>query len=428
MRRILLFWLTFGLVACVPLATPTPLPSLVQDTPQPAPVTETAAPLATETASPVPPTGTSLPVSTPVEAAAFPDPTGYTWNPVAQGLIRPVDIQSPDDSSGRLFVVEQGGRILVIKDGSVLPTPFLDISKEITSAGNEQGLLGLAFHPHYASSGLVFVNYTDVNGNTIIVRFHVSNNPDIADPSSETELLYVQQPFANHNGGGLAFGPDGYLYLGLGDGGSQGDPYGNAQNNTVLLGKILRIDVDQGAYYGIPPTNPLPEGGGVRREIWRNGLRNPWRFSFDRATGDMFIGDVGQDLWEEIDYIPANDASGLINFGWNIYEGLHSYQGHTSGIPMIPPVAEYSHFGQDNGCAVSGGYVYRGQALPEWQGIYLFGDYCSGLVWGLIHPNGQWQATVLFKTGFNISSFGQDESGELYVANLQGAIYRLEQK
>jgi glucose/arabinose dehydrogenase len=353
-----------------------------------------------------------------VDATAFPDAANYTWTPVAQGLIRPVGIQNAGDGSERLFILEQAGRILIYNNARVLPTPFLNIIDEVGSSGNEQGLLGLAFHPHYAQNGLFFVNYTDRNGNTVIARFQVSADPNAADPASETPLLHVQQPFPNHNGGGLAFGPDGYLYVGLGDGGSQGDPFGNAQNTKVMLGKLLRIDVDSGNPYAIPADNPFGN------EVWAYGLRNPWRFSFDRATGDLWIGDVGQDTWEEIDFLLAGSPGGT-NFGWNLVEGNHPYNGQAQpGFTM--PVAEYSH--TEGGCSVTGGYVYRGAALPEWQGIYLYGDYCSGKVWGLIRSTGGWQSQLQFETGFSISSFGVDEAGEIYIANLQGSIDRLEHR
>jgi glucose/arabinose dehydrogenase len=337
---------------------------------------------------------------------------------VAAGFLRPVDIQHAGDGSGRLFVVEQAGRILILKNGRTLPTPFLNIIDEVGSSGNEQGLLGLAFHPRYAENGLFFVNYTDHSGNTVIARFHVSADPDVADPASETPLLHVNQPFPNHNGGVLTFGPDGYLYAGLGDGGSGGDPLGNGQKTDTLLGKILRLDVDSGEPYAIPNGNPFGN------EIWAYGLRNPWRISFDRKTGDLWIGDVGQGTWEEIDILPAGSPGGA-NFGWNLMEGTHPFEG--SAQPgLLLPVAEYSH--AEGGCSVTGGYVYRGAELPEWQGIYLFGDYCSGLVWGVVRSGEGWQTQVLFQTGLSISSFGVDEAGELYVADLQGSILRLARK
>jgi glucose/arabinose dehydrogenase len=286
------------------------------------------------------PSPTSTP--TPTALPSFPDPAGYDWTPVVSGLELPVDIQNAGDGSGRLFIVEKRGRILILQNDQLLPQPFLDIENEVGSQGNEQGLLGLAFHPNYSGTGLFFVNYTDVNGNTVIARIHVSaNDPNRADPTSEVDLLQVDQPYANHNGGGLAFGPDGYLYIGLGDGGSGGDPLGNGQNLQTLLGKLLRIDVDHGEPYAIPPDKPFAGEGGLP-EIWAYGLRNPWRFSFDRLTGDLYIGDVGQDAWEEVDFVPAGMPGGM-NFGWSFYEGMHPYQDQPPANATFSwPVAEYS--------------------------------------------------------------------------------------
>jgi glucose/arabinose dehydrogenase len=354
----------------------------------------------------------------------FPDPGGYAWEPVVTGLNLPVDIQNAGDGSGRLFIVEKSGRILILQNGQLLSTPFLDIQARVDSRGTEQGLLGLAFHPNYAQYGTFFVNYIDLNGNTVIARFHVSTgDPNWADPSSEVDILRIHQPYPNHNGGGLAFGPDGMLYAGLGDGGSEGDPNRTGQNLGTLLGKLLRINVNSGATYGIPPDNPFAAGGG-QPEIWVFGLRNPWRFSFDRLTGDLYIADVGQDKWEEVDFIPAGTPGGL-NFGWSYYEGLHPYQDQPPvNATFTWPVAEYSHA---DGCAVTGGYVYRGVSLPEWRGVYFFGDYCSGTVWGLIHSNGNtFQMKTLFQTGARITTFGLDEAGEIYLVDYgSGTLLRL---
>jgi glucose/arabinose dehydrogenase len=357
----------------------------------------------------------------------FPDPAGYAWNPVIAGLELPEDIQNAGDGSGRLFIVEKPGRIFILKGGQLLPTPFLDISAKVGSRNTEQGLLGLAFHPDYARSGLFYVNYTDENGNTVIAGFHVSaGNPDLTDPASELDILRVDQPYNNHNGGGLAFGPDGYLYIGLGDGGSEGDPLLNGQNLRTLLGKMLRIDVDHGLRYAIPAGNPFVKGGGLP-EIWAVGLRNPWRFSFDRLTGDLYIADVGQDAWEEIDLVQAGMPGGL-NFGWSFYEGMHPYKGQPpADASFTLPVTEYSHA---DGCAVTGGYVYRGAALPEWQGVYFYGDYCSGNIWGLRLADGNsLQSKILFSTSAKITAFGVDEAGEIYLADYGlGELLRLEKK
>jgi glucose/arabinose dehydrogenase len=290
--------------------------------------------------------------------------------------------------------------------------------------GSEQGLLGLAFHPRYSENGFFYVNYTDFNGDTHISRFSVSaENPDLADPASEKLLIFVAQLFRNHNGGSVVFGPDGYLYLGLGDGGSGGDPQGNGQSTQTLLGKILRIDVDSGDPYGIPADNPFANGGGLP-EIWAFGLRNPWRFSFDSLTGDAYIADVGQNQWEEIDFLPAGSSSGA-NFGWDYREGNHRFEGIYLGDDLIDPVAEYDHA---QGCSVTGGYVYRGVNLPAWQGVYVYGDYCSGRVWALLrNADGAWQNASLFNTGTSISSFGVDEAGEIYLVDHTGDVYLLTQ-
>jgi glucose/arabinose dehydrogenase len=274
------------------------------------------------------------------------------------------------------------------------------------------GLLGLAFHPDYETNGYFYVNYTGADRHTRISRFQSSGNS--ADKNGETYLLFIEQPYRNHNGGALAFGPDGHLYAGLGDGGNAGDPNKNGQNINSLLGKILRLDVTNGNPYSIPADNPFGS------EVWAYGLRNPWRLSFDRLTGDLWIGDVGQDDWEEVDYLPANSAGGA-NFGWSVMEGNHAYDGGLQSGMLLPAV-EYSH--REGGCSVTGGYVYRG-AMPEWNGVYLYGDYCSGKVWGLILVDGQWQSQVMFETGVTINTFGQDESGEIYLASDNGTIYRL---
>ena len=367
----------------------------------------------------LPPSSESAPTTTPVpsDVASIPDPTGYLWSLVYGGLERPVDIQHAGDA--RLFVVEQAGVIRIIEGGQVRPDPFLDIRDRVGDEGSEQGLLGLAFHPSYATNGAFFVDYTDNLGNTVIARYRVSANPDRADPQSETVLLHIQQPYANHNGGGLAFGPDRYLYIATGDGGSAGDPEGNGQRLDTLLGKLLRLDVDSTEPYAIPPDNPFRDG--TRPEIWAYGLRNPWRFAFDRLTGDLYIGDVGQGDWEEIDFQPAG-APGGINYGWNLREGVHPYTSDaTAGL--TDPVAEYSHA---SGCSVTGGVVVRSPSLPEWTGVYLYGDYCSGRIWGMVRDErGMWQNAALFETGLRISSFGVDAEAEVYLLDYGGGLYRL---
>lgn len=354
--------------------------------------------------------------------SALPKAENYHWEQVASGLESPLGLENAGDGSGRLFILEQAGIIRLWKEGALLDQPFLDISDRVGSDSSEQGLLGLAFHPHYAENGYFYVNYTDKNGDTHISRFTAAGqNPDQADPGSEVQLIFQPQPYPNHNGGSTVFGPDGYLYLGLGDGGSGGDPQGNGQSTQTLLGKILRIDVDNGNPYAIPKDNPFVSGGGLP-EIYAFGLRNPWRFSFDRLNGDLYIADVGQNKYEEIDILPAGSQPG-VDFGWNIREGLHPFEGDSQGKALLDPVAEYDH---SQGCSVTGGYVYRGSNLPEWQGVYLYGDYCSGKVWGLLrNPDGSWQNALLFETGFNISSFGVDQSGEVYLVDYSGNVYRL---
>jgi len=396
----------------VPSLPPTATPvELSIDTPAPSSTQPEANPNAEPTAMPEP-------LPTPV-TVNIPNPDTFTWHLLVNGVKAPTDIQSARDGSGRLFIVEQPGRIRILKDGQMLETAFLDIRDRVGSNGSEQGLLGLAFHPRFAQNGYFFVNYTDLNGSTHIARFNASGAS--ADPASEITLLVVRQPFANHNGGALAFGPDGTLMIGLGDGGSGGDPYGNAQSGNSLLGKLLRLDVDQGEPYAIPADNPYATSGEVNKEIWASGLRNPWRFSFDRLTGDLWIADVGQNQWEEINFVPAGTPGGL-NFGWNKMEASQPFKG--INLPdFTPPVAEYAHGPE---CSVSGGYVYRGQMLPEWQGVYFFGDFCSGAVWGLPTPPQGASAVLLFQTGFRISTFGSDETGELYVADHAGSIYQLE--
>jgi glucose/arabinose dehydrogenase len=343
---------------------------------------------------------------------------------VVDGLDRPVVVAHAGDGSGRLFIAQQGGQIRIHDGTELLSVPFLDLSSSV-STGNEQGLLGLAFHPGYESNGFFFVNLTDVAGDTLILRFTVSADPNVADPASAVPLLSVDQPFANHNGGQLAFGPDGKLWMGLGDGGSAGDPGNRAQSGSTLLGKILRIDVDQAVPYGIPEDNPFVSDARVHGEIWALGLRNPWRFSFDRLTGDLFIADVGQNAWEEINYEPHTSGGGR-NYGWRRMEGTHCFNpGSTcSDGSLILPILEYSH---SLGCSVTGGYRYRGTEMPENFGVYIYGDFCSGRIWGGTEnaETGSWTATELLDSELLISTFGEDELGELYVADLNGTLYRI---
>lgn len=359
----------------------------------------------------------------------FPEVDKYFWNLVAGGLERPIALANAADGSGRLFVVEQAGVIRMLDQGALRSEPFMEISSRVGSSGNEQGLLGLAFHPSFKENGYFYVNYTDREGNTVISRFHsdisLPTSQQVGDPASELILLQVRQPYSNHNGGYLAFGPDRMLWIGLGDGGSGGDPQGNGQSLQTLLGKILRIDVDHGDPYAIPSDNPFAAGGGLP-EIWATGLRNPWRFTFDSQTGDLYIGDVGQNQWEEINYLAAGFTGAPANFGWNSWEGTHLFQEGEAGAVSngIKPVFEYEH---NPDCSVTGGEVYRGNSLPAFYGIYLFGDYCSGTIRGLLQTGSNaWQEQTLFSTHFNISSFGLDEAGEVYVLDLNSGLYRLE--
>jgi glucose/arabinose dehydrogenase len=342
---------------------------------------------------------------------------------VVTGLTNPVDIQQPADGTQRLFVVEQAGTVRIIQGGMLLATPFLDIRSSVTSGG-EMGLLGLAFHPNYSQNRRFFVSYTrTVNGQlqSVIAEYETSAaDPNVAS-TAERVLLTVDQPFENHNGGQIQFGPDGYLYIGYGDGGAGGDPLGNGQNLNTLLGKILRIGVDTAQPYAVPPDNPFVGQAGIRPEIWAWGFRNPWRFSFDRASGRLFVGDVGQSDFEEIDLVERGG-----NYGWSIMEGAHCYPPpstgcNTSGLAL--PIAEYSH---SEGNSITGGYVYRGDGIQELRGKYVFGDFGSGRIWQLQETaSGGWLRSLLLDTDLNISSFGQDQAGELYAVDYNGAVYRL---
>jgi len=344
--------------------------------------------------------------------------------PIITGLLDPLGIVSAGDS--RLFIVLQEGRIVIWDGTGILPTDFLNVRSLVTCCG-ERGLLGLAFHPNYPSTPYFYVYYTNTAGNSVVARYQVSADPNVADtnPLNIQIILTVTQPaFTNHKGGQLNFGPDGYLYIALGDGGSGGDPDNHAQNLGDLLGKILRIDVDSASPYAIPATNPFVGRPGLD-EIWAYGLRNPWRFAFDRLTGDMFIADVGQGAWEEVNFQPAGSPGGQ-NYGWRLMEGAHCFPPGTTGCEspsLTLPILEYDH-GQ--GCSITGGYRYRGSAHPAMVGFYFYGDFCSGRIWGAAPSGGgAWTTTMLLDSSLNISTFGEDAAGELYVADLKGTIYRI---
>jgi len=343
---------------------------------------------------------------------------------IAAGLNQPVGLANARDGSGRIFVIEKQGVVRVIEDGQLAAAPFLDITPRVGSTNSEQGLLGLAFAPDFPASRRFYVNYTDMDGNTVISRFTVAED-GAADPSSEEILLQIVQPARNHNGGHLAFGPDGMLWIGTGDGGGDNGP--NAQNPTNLLGKMLRIDVSPQTGYVTPPDNPWVNtpwnGQQVAPEVWAMGLRNPWRYSFDRKTGELWLADVGQSNWEEVNYVATNRRGGH-NFGWPIQEAHTCYKQETcdrSGLTQ--PFVVYSHNGH---CSVTGGHVYRGTAYPEAQGSYIFGDYCSGVIWA-VRPtsNGMWETVEMVRSGTKITSFGEDEVGEILVADYKGQVFRL---
>lgn len=352
-----------------------------------------------------------------------PAPGQYGLTAVASGFRRPLYLTAaPGDTADRLFVVEQDGTIVTVRDGRRQEPLFLDIRDRVNARANEQGLLSVAFDPDFVTNGTFYVYYTDSRGATVVARYRLApNNPAVADPGSEEIILRVEQPYSNHNGGLVLFGPDGYLYIGLGDGGSGGDPQGHGQDPRTLLGTILRVDVRRGPTYVVPPDNPFVGQSDRRPEIWAYGLRNPWRFSFDRLTGDLYIADVGQNALEEVSFQPASSTGGE-NYGWKVYEGSALFQGPPRA-GLTPPISEY---GREEGCSVTGGYVYRGRQLPALVGNYLFGDFCTGFVWALTpQADGSWARTLLFDSNAQITSFGEDADGEVYVVDRQGTIYRV---
>ena len=412
-----------------PRATQTvPLPTVVISEISPTTIddgqqaTDDAQPTATReipTATPEIPTPQPSPTPTPIPSAQPLSGVSLQW--VAGGFEKPVFLTHAGNQ--RLFVVEQVGKIQLIDEaGNRLSTPFLDIVGRVNSGASEQGLLSVAFHPQYAGNGRFFVNYTNRNGSTVVSEFQVSEDGNVADAGSERILLIVPQPYENHNGGQIQFGLDGYLYIGMGDGGSAGDPHGHGQDAGTLLGSLLRIDVDFSEPYAIPSDNPFLNDDSARVEAWAIGLRNPWRFSFDRLTGDLFVADVGQNSFEEISWMPAGAASGG-NFGWKVMEGFNCYENAgCDPSPFIPPI---HHYGRDEGCSVTGGYIYRGSQSPALFGHYLFSDYCLGQIWSLAQFNGVWTRTLLLDTNYNVSSFGEDANGELYLLNYAGEVYKI---
>ncbi len=397
-------------VVATATAVPTQPPTF---TPSPAPTD--APPTSTPT-----PSITPTPTVTPIPAAPA---TRITLQRVTDySFFKPTYLTHAGDD--RLFVTEQQGVIRIIQDGQVLSEPFLYIVDQVGSTQYEQGLLSVAFHPNYAENGRFFINYTNLSGDTVISAWRASpDNPNVADYGSEQILLTIRQPYANHNGGQIKFGPDGYLYVGMGDGGSANDPLGSGQDLNTLLGKMLRLDVDFNPDgYAIPPDNPFVNEA-ARNEIWAYGVRNPWRFTFDRLTGDLFMADVGQNLWEEINWQPASSAGGE-NYGWNVMEAGHCFT--NSGCDqsdLVLPIFEYSH---ELGCSVTGGYVSRGMEDLALYGNYVLADFCQGTIWSLF-PNGDgsWQSNVVYQGAGNVSSFGEDVNGGLYVVDQLGSVYRI---
>jgi glucose/arabinose dehydrogenase len=419
--------LTLALAGCTgPSPTPTVSPPVNPSATasRPSSTASPAAPSPTASASPTATGGASAsPSATPLTAVGL--------APFADGFGPLVLLTHAGDGSGRVYAVGQEGVISVVgADGAIEPEPFLDISDRL-NYGGERGLLGLAFHPDHATNGRLFVNYTDDAGDTVVAEFARSADGAAADPASERVLLTIDQPFPNHNGGMVVFGHDGYLYISSGDGGSAGDPLGSGQDLGSLLGKILRIDVDSdagAAAYTIPADNPFADGaGGARREVWAFGLRNPWRITFDRETGALFIGDVGQGTFEEVNAEPA--GSGGRNYGWNVMEGPRCFRSagcDQAGLTL--PVAAYQHR-NDGTCSITGGYVYRGTALPGLAGTYLFSDYCTGTLWGIdaaaAVAGEQVEPVVLAESGLAVTGFGEDESGEIYLVGRGGEIARV---
>lgn len=362
--------------------------------------------------------------------AEAPDLTQAVLTEVASGFTYPLLVTHAGDGSGRLFVVEQHGVIKLIEDGTVGASPFLDITDRVSGAVlrgySEMGLLGLVFAPDYAESGVFYVNYVDKNQVTVVSQFNVSaDDPNVADPASEVVLFTLRQPFPNHNGGHMAFGPDGYLYISVGDGGAANDPLTTGQDPSDWYGSLLRISVDGSGAYTVPEDNPSAADDRFAPETWQYGLRNAWKFSFDRATGDLYVADVGQNLYEEVNFIPADEGSGA-NYGWSDFEGNDPFNATTAPEGMVEPFFVYPHSGGE--CSVTGGYVYRGEAIEALEAVYVFGDFCTGRMWASWRDaDAAWQTVDFLRAGFSVSGFGEDEAGELYVLDYQnGAVYRFD--
>ncbi len=421
------------LTACASVSSPEATVEVVTP-PVTTPVSTASPPLLPPTTTPEPavgvsPTSEPIPSSTPtLEPTPVPIlfPPSISLDPFVSVSDQITYLTHAGDGSGRIFLVEKEGRVRIIEQGRVHDDPFLDISDVVESRSSEQGLLSIAFDPDYENNGGFYVNYTSRagDGDTAIARYQVSDDPNVADAASGQVILTIDQPAANHNGGQIQFGPDGYLYIGTGDGGSANDPWDNAENLGVLLGKMLRIAVQGQETYAIPHDNPFIERNDVRAEIWAYGLRNPWRFSFDRATSDLYIADVGQNKWEEVDFQSAQSVGGE-HYGWDTTEGTHCFEpvDGCDATAITMPVAEYNH---DQGCSITGGYIYRGDIYPQLAGMYFYADYCTGTIWALRQENdGSWQNAVVFDSGLNVASFGEDEAGELYILGLNGTVFRL---
>ena len=429
--KIIAFWRVCALVgvivfaACAPGDPPSPQQPAANGADASTP---TSAPAQTQAETPSTAAAETSTTAPAPDSQPLPDWPDIVLVETQSGLRNPVDFGHARDGSGRVYVVEQIGLVQAFTDGDQGETPFMDIRDRVSCCG-ERGLLGIAFPADFSSSRTLYVNYTTTDPGSLhtrVSRFRLRPDVHQVDPDTEEILMQFHQPWRNHNGGQIAFGPDGYLWIGTGDGGSAADPQDNGQKGQTLLGKLLRIDVSAsaGAPYAIPDDNPFVGNDQFLDEIWAYGLRNPWRFSFDRETGDLYIADVGQNAWEEVNFQPA-DSPGGENYGWRIMEGLHCFN-PSSGCPtagLTMPVAEYDRI---SGLSITGGYVYRGQTHPSMRGIYFFADYVTGNIWGLRQVNGVWESELLLDSPHSVSSFGEDEAGNLYLVDYKGTIYQIQ--